>query len=371
MKNKDPEASRPLYCYLLTRPRTSKRWHALIEDAYQGKSIDEVFFSFHDQGHDSGGVDTPGEDPGMALMQVDDEAEDIVDEVENESEDVVEQHEGDDGQVDTSYGLDLALEQAFDDAKSNDEEVAGEELEAVDAAETGASELADDKAPTAVSRSDDLATAPVPEADAANSSVEQDEDVSEPAPAHEGKAAFLTSTTPFSPPHHLCFPRFSHATERFHFFVPYADQAFLVPEVEHSPHAFDAQTEDATYDREQPVAPANDENTTVEPAATEPGADSTSKVTPASSDTATLKGDDEEEFEADIDLNADMARDDVPDQQSPSSREAHQDELEEIDWRDYPGQGDDEETNHDTASVTGKRPRSEEDDTLGEEDEQG
>lgn len=51
VRNKDPEASRPLYIYLITRTKCSTRWQSLIEDAYQGKNIDEVSIYFSmDQG---------------------------------------------------------------------------------------------------------------------------------------------------------------------------------------------------------------------------------------------------------------------------------------------------------------------------------
>ncbi|KAL2753631.1 hypothetical protein ACRALDRAFT_2043991 [Sodiomyces alcalophilus JCM 7366] len=344
VKNKDPEASRPLYCYLVTRPRVAKRWHVLIEDAYQGKNIDEVSYIIQSPGQNPRHVDTTDEDPEMALMEVDDEIEDVEGEAADKSEDEAEPHDGDYGEIDTSDGLDLALEREFDDSRSNNNgEVADEDLEAVGAAETGASEPADDNVGAAASKSDDLATAQELEADVVNSSVDESKEVLEPVSAHE------------------------------------------VSEIEQSPNPDDMQTDDVAHDGEQGVAPADDvahdgqqgvapaddeENTTVELAAAEPDTDSANKVNPVSNATATVNGDDEEDFGADIDLNADMARDDLDDQPLPTTQESRHDELEEIDWRDYPGQGDDEEPPHDAASVTGKRPRSQEDDTLGEGDEQ-
>ncbi|ROT40342.1 hypothetical protein SODALDRAFT_94255 [Sodiomyces alkalinus F11] len=338
VKNKDPEASRPMYCYLLTRPRTAKRWHALIEDAYQGKNIDEVCCSFQPQGHDSGDADSSDEDPGMALMQVDDEiGDDVEDEVEGEVEVVVEgvedeaeQLDGDDGEVDPSYTLDHGLEQEFDDARSSKgDEVVDEDLEAVGAAETGASEPTDDDVHAATSMPDELASSQAPEANTAEGPLDESREVVELASAYD-------------------------VSETAHFLNP-----------------TDMQTDDVAYDREQQVVSGDDEDTTtVEAVAAGLDNDAASRVSPVSSATATLNGDDEEDFGAGIDLNADLSRDDFHDHPSPSTRETRHDELEEIDWRDYPGQGDDEETLHDTASVTGKRPRSEEDDTLGEEDEQ-
>lgn len=119
----------------------------------------------------------------------------------------------------------------------------------------------------------------------------------------------------------------------------------------------DERGDDALADAEQaPVASA-------EPVTTEP-------TTTTEYATALLNGDDEDaefhaDFNADFDLNADIDRENT----AEATLTKAGDDFDEIDWRDFPGQGD--EDVQEAATVSGKRPRSEEDDVANAEDEQG
>lgn len=49
VKNQDPDASKPLYAFLVTRPNCKKRWLSLVDDAYNGKGLDEICYYFKSQ----------------------------------------------------------------------------------------------------------------------------------------------------------------------------------------------------------------------------------------------------------------------------------------------------------------------------------
>jgi hypothetical protein len=63
VKNQAPDSTRTLYTYLNTRPNTAKRLDSLIEDAFAGKGLDAVCHYFHSPVHDDVGVDA--EDPAV------------------------------------------------------------------------------------------------------------------------------------------------------------------------------------------------------------------------------------------------------------------------------------------------------------------
>ncbi|KAG7116597.1 hypothetical protein HYQ45_015982 [Verticillium longisporum] len=110
----------------------------------------------------------------------------------------------------------------------------------------------------------------------------------------------------------------------------------------------------------------NDEQLDLEPDETGVDLSVVNQGTPVTSATATLDGDEVDDLGAEIDLTADIPQDG---ETTNGNSEHGPNDLEEIDWRDFPGDGDDE-VSHESTSVSGKRPRTDEDDLLGAEDEQ-
>ncbi|CRK39032.1 hypothetical protein BN1723_000598 [Verticillium longisporum] len=110
----------------------------------------------------------------------------------------------------------------------------------------------------------------------------------------------------------------------------------------------------------------NDEQLDLDPDQTGVDLSVVNQGTPVTSATATLDGDEVYDLGAEIDLTADIPQDG---ETINGNSEHGPNDLEEIDWRDFPGDGDDE-VSHESTSVSGKRPRTDEDDLLGAEDEQ-
>ncbi|KAK2000617.1 hypothetical protein LX36DRAFT_739474 [Colletotrichum falcatum] len=425
VKNQNPDASKPLYAYLSTRPNCKKRWLSLVDDAYNGKGLDEISFYFASRAH--------SEVPEI----LDDEA-DLIGEEDNadsatwpqsprESErgglgedetqgETVETNEDTNEYDDVGDGITGDGDAESQDALNDDSnEPEASVVEDVDAEAT----MVDNEA------------APMDESTIA---VEVDtvEDVSVvdmegQQPEHHGEngnADCFLSTPCFYPSFCLCatctwtFPAAEMAEEDdlqheslvrmtrhsaqqqtqlqlSHSYLvlhkePHtrtalrhlhshsdvsmafssttdADNIIQAPEVDASnPLVWDAEEADAFNTVEDAQVFPEDEDLTHSLNQIAEGVDvnSADKVTPNTSATSTLDGDEEATYDNELDLNADLPENEV------DGAEVHDqdDELAEIDWREFPGQDDDVVQ---SPSISGKRQRSDVDDMLDDEAQKG
>ncbi|OLN81784.1 hypothetical protein CCHL11_08929 [Colletotrichum chlorophyti] len=328
VKNQDPDASKPLYAFLLTRPNCKKRWLSLVDDAYNGKGIDEVGYYFQSQAHSEVPDMLDDDEPG--LIGEDDNADATAwpNSPPIESEPDNENDENDEpSQVDMNESSETDNNITEDAAHL--ENAAGE-----DAFQTELTSMEDMDAETAtVDAEVPLMDEPITVADgqAAEGDGMDSNDMSgvmEDQPEHVEEN--VTDTDPSN---------------------PLAN--------------WDTEGSDAlnSVGADQ-LAPEDDlHQKTVDQAIQDANENSANKVTPNTSATSTLNGDEEPTYEDELDLNADL-----PAHEHDSVEATGQDdELEEIDWREFPGQGDDDLVQSPT--TMGKRPRSDVDDLLDDEAE--
>ncbi|KAG7102727.1 hypothetical protein HYQ44_016815 [Verticillium longisporum] len=371
VKNKDPEATRPMYALLITRPNCSKRWSSLIEDAWNGKNIDEVSYSFHSRDQEAiEEAEVEAEDAEMFLNQ-----DDLDDDMGGDFDDLVEQdneadHElhdsADEGRDDPELtndadegtttldanDLDLTVD-AADDVAALQESGQIVPLEtdtltsvtAVDEADINAS-VADASMLDDVAALGELDTVPDPDATVL---AELDEPVTTAALLEEVNASIQMPEAIDGDG--------QQATELN---APLLSDDF-------NPLLAAEASNNGPNERQQTTGYAgNDEQLDLEPDETGVDLSVVNQGTPVTSATATLDGDEVDDLGAEIDLTADIPQDG---ETTNGNSEHGPNDLEEIDWRDFPGDGDDE-VSHESTSVSGKRPRTDEDDLLGAEDEQ-
>ncbi|KAM0624554.1 hypothetical protein ACHAQG_003585 [Verticillium nonalfalfae] len=371
VKNKDPEATRPMYALLITRPNCSKRWSSLIEDAWNGKNIDEVSYSFHSRDQEAiEEAEVEAEDAEMFLNQ-----DDLDDDMGGDFDDLVEQdneadHElhdsADEGRDDPELTndadegtttldaneLDLTVDATGDVAALQDsEQIAPLETDtltsvtAVDETDINAS-AADASMLDDVAALGEFDTVPDPDATVL---AELDEPVT--------TAALLEDVNASIQMPEAIDGDGQQATEL---------NAPLLGDEFNPLLAAEASNNGPNEQQQTTGYAGNDEQLGLEPDETGVDMSVVNQGTPVTSATATLDGDEVDDLGAEIDLTADIPQDG---ETINGNSEHGPNDLEEIDWRDFPGDGDDE-VSHESTSVSGKRPRTDEDDLLGAEDEQ-
>ncbi|KAF3347504.1 hypothetical protein VdG2_04226 [Verticillium dahliae VDG2] len=371
VKNKDPEATRPMYALLITRPNCSKRWSSLIEDAWNGKNIDEVSYSFHSRDQEAiEEAEVEAEDAEMFLNQ-----DDLDDDMGGDFDDLVEQdneadHElpdsADEGRDDPELTndadegtttldaneLDLTVDAADDVAALQEsEQIAPLETDtltsvtAVDEADIDAG-AADASMLDDVAALGELDTVPDPDATVL---AELDEPVTTAAVLEDVNASIQMPEAIDGDG--------QQATEL---------NAPLLSDGFNPLLAAEASNNDLNEQQQTTGYADNDEQLDLDPDETGVDLSVVNQGTPVTSATATLDGDEVDDLGAEIDLTADIPQDG---ETINGNSEHGPNDLEEIDWRDFPGDGDDE-VSHESTSVSGKRPRTDEDDLLGAEDEQ-
>ncbi|KAK1987034.1 hypothetical protein LZ30DRAFT_777911 [Colletotrichum cereale] len=323
VKNQNPNASKPLYAYLSTRPNCKKRWLSLVDDAYNGKGLDEISFYFASRAQseapeilddeadligeeDNADAATWPQSPGESergdrnddetqgetvetnedINAYDDVGDGITGDSDAESQDAVNE---DPIQPEARVAEEVDAETIIsnDEAALMDESTVAVDVDAVEAA--GLADIMEDQQPEQHGEN-------APEVDASNSLVWDAEEAD----------AFNT-----------------------------VDDAQTFPE-----------DEDLTHSLNQ-IAEGIDVN-------------SADKVTPNTSATSTLNGDEEANYDNELDLNADLPENEI----DGAEVHAQDDELAEIDWREFPGQDDDVAK---SPSISGKRQRSDVDDMLDDE----
>ncbi|KAK6210371.1 hypothetical protein QIS74_11955 [Colletotrichum tabaci] len=324
VKNQNPDASKPLYAYLSTRPNCKKRWLSLVDDAYNGKGLDEISFYFASRAQseapeiiDDDEPDLIGEEdnadaatwpqsPGESEHGDQDDVE-----VQRESAEINEQT-NDDNDVGDGIAIDddLQPQGAVDEHTLEPDASAAED---VDAEET----MVD----TEVSLTDDSATA---EAVLTVEAAEVADVAEDQQPQHHEENALEVDIS--------------------------------------NPLVWDAEEADAFTTAEDTQPFLNDEDLMHNLNQIAEGVDgiSADKVTPNTSATSTLNGDEEVNYDNELDINADLPEDEID---GPEVL-AQDDELAEIDWREFPGQDDGVAK---SPSISGKRPRSDVDDVLDDE----
>ncbi|KAM0285316.1 hypothetical protein ACHAQH_001505 [Verticillium albo-atrum] len=466
VKNKDPEAKRPMYALLITRPSCSKRWSSLIEDAWNGKNIEEISYSFHSREQDAiEEAEVEAEDAEMFLNQ-----EDLDDEMGGDFGDLIEQenqadHEPHDPFDEGGRGPELPddAEQKADDLSVDglglaanlpkdsilpDEPGLGEsfETEAPKAAPTADGSdivasiadaaLLDDLAGLGELDAADPVTAALSTLDEPTATVAALEQnaVTEMAADVDGESQSTLDLNGIStafPSHPCSFPDFclcpncllradeEQQREEDSFRLECLARSILArdtrqTEVEisvprsnlylaratHFRHLHTLSDTSTSYsvtsrtdnvleaalhgdafnplltaeasndisNEQQQVVVDIDTDALLNPESGTAGVDESlvNQETPVTSATATLDGDEVGDLGAEIDLTADIPQ---GGEMTNENSEHGPNDLEEIDWRDFPGDGDDE-FSHESTSVSGKRPRADEDDLQGAEDEQ-
>ncbi|GKT88236.1 conserved glutamic acid-rich protein [Colletotrichum tofieldiae] len=426
VKNQNPNASKPLYAYLSTRPNCKKRWLSLVDDAYNGKGLDEISFYFASRAQSEAPEimddepDLIGEEdnadaaawpqsPGESERddQNDDETQG---ETAETNEDINEYDDVGDG---TAGDDDAVSQDAINEDPIQPEASAIEDLGA-EATGVDNEGVLIDESTVAV----DIGT--VEDAGVVDMAEDQQPEHHE----ENGNANCFLSTPCFYPNFCLCttcaaaFAAAQMAEEddfrydslvrmtresaqrRRHFQLDHshaevyrsplartafrhlhsysdvsmafssttdADNTIQAPEVDTSnPLVWDAEEADAPNTVEDAQTFTEDEDLTHSLNQIVEGVDvdSADKVTPNTSATSTLNGDEEAAYDNELDLNADLPENEI------GGTEVHgqDDELAEIDWREFPGQDDDVAK---SPSISGKRQRSDVDDMLDDEAQKG
>ncbi|KAK1691338.1 hypothetical protein BDP55DRAFT_723944 [Colletotrichum godetiae] len=423
VKNQNADASKPLYAYLTTRPNCKKRWLSLVDDAYNGKGLDEISYYFASRAQSE-------------VPEIMDDEPDLIGEEDNADAAAWPQSPAESG-----HG-----EHNLDDAEGENEEInedddVGDGITGEDDIQsqnaTGEDSLQPDE--SAISMLDVEATMVDTEASlmdestaVADMSVVEDgdvEDVTEDQQPQEngetGNDDLSHVTLCFYPHFCLCatctstivadqmaeeddfrfesLVRVTKESARQRGRSPFGNLQLALPEGLLSQRTFrhlqsyseSSITFSSTADADaRTQAPEIDETDllalgTQEAAALSTAADahnifddadaafiadqivdnanesSAEKVTPNTSATSTLNGDEEVTYENELDLNADLL--DTEDHGPEATVE--DDGLAEIDWREFSGQGDDEIT-VESPSASGKRQRSDVDDLLDAEAQQ-
>ncbi|KAF4782953.1 hypothetical protein HER10_EVM0004606 [Colletotrichum scovillei] len=325
VKNQNADASKPLYAYLTTRPNCKKRWLSLVDDAYNGKGLDEISYYFASRAQSEVPEimdDEPDligeEDNADAASWPQSPAESVhgehnLDEAEGENEEINEDDDVGDG---TTGEDDIQSQNALEENPFQQDESA---ISMPDAEAT----MLD----TEASLMDE--TTAVADLSVVEDGGDVEDATEDQQPQEHGEAApEIDESNPL-------------ASET-------QDAAVLGT-------AIDAQN---TFDDEDLAIVADQ----IAENANESFAE---KVTPDTSATSTLNGDEEVTYENELDLNADLPEADVVEAEVADE----DDGLAEIDWREFSGQGDDEIA-VESPSASGKRQRSDVDDLLDAEAQQ-
>ncbi|GKT53341.1 conserved glutamic acid-rich protein [Colletotrichum tofieldiae] len=321
VKNQNPNASKPLYAYLSTRPNCKKRWLSLVDDAYNGKGLDEISFYF--------------------ASRAQSEAPEIMD----DEPDLI----GEEDNADAAAWPQSPGESERDD--QNDDETQGE------TAETNED----------INEYDDVGDGTAGDDDAVSQDAINEDPIQPEASAIEDLGAEATGVDNEG----VLIDESTVAVD-----IGTVEDAGVVDmaedqQPEHheenevdtsNPLVWDAEEADAPNTVEDAQTFTEDEDLTHRLNQIVEGVDvdSADKVTPNTSATSTLNGDEEAAYDNELDLNADLPENEI------GGTEVHgqDDELAEIDWREFPGQDDDVAK---SPSISGKRQRSDVDDMLDDE----
>ncbi|KAK1537443.1 uncharacterized protein CCOS01_02763 [Colletotrichum costaricense] len=425
VKNQNADASKPLYAYLTTRPNCKKRWLSLVDDAYNGKGLDEISYYFASRAQSEvleimdDEPDLIGEEDNADAASwpqspaVSGHGEHNLDEAEGENEEINEDDDVGDGitgeddiqsqnaleenhlqQDESAISMPDAEATMLDtEASLMDETTAVADLSVVE--DSGDVEDAtEDQQPqeNGEAGKDDLSQvtqcffpnfclcATCTSTFVADQMAEEDDfrfetlvRVAKESARQRGRS--LSSNSHLALPKRLLSRRTSrHLHSCSDSSITFsstadADARTQAPEIDESNPlasemqdaavlgtAIDAQN---TFDDEEAAIIADEivEN------ANESFAE---KVTPDTSATSTLNGDEEVTYENELDLNADLPEAEVVEAEVVDE----DDGLAEIDWREFSGQGDDEIA-VESPSASGKRQRSDVDDLLDAEAQQG
>ncbi|KAJ0312977.1 hypothetical protein Brms1b_007535 [Colletotrichum noveboracense] len=340
VKNQDADASKPLYALLVTRPNCKKRWLSLVDDAYNGKGLDEVSYYFASQAQSE-----------MAEPEILDDEPGMVGEDDNADAaawpDSPAESKHDDQDDAQAQDLDEDIPSALEEAANEDDDVG-----------TGIAEEDDDatKVDDTVDESafDAELTAVVEDLDGEATMVDTDinllDESTVVADTDVVESNAMTEVMEDQEPQTYGenVPEIDDSNPLVN--TDAEDEVDLLNAVENDPQWPNDEDSAALVDQ---IIEATDEN-------------ATNKVTPNTSATSTLNGDEVTYENNELDLNADVGENDI-NENDGADVEGQDDELEEIDWREFPGQGDDEVS--ESPAVVGKRPRSDVDDLLDDEAE--
>ncbi|KAF5499563.1 hypothetical protein CGCF413_v006996 [Colletotrichum fructicola] len=340
VKNQDADASKPLYALLVTRPNCKKRWLSLVDDAYNGKGLDEVSYYFASQAQSE-----------MAEPEILDDEPGMVGEDDNADAaawpDSPAESKHDDQDDAQAQDLDEDIPSALKEAANEDDDVGtgiAEEDDHATKVDDTVDESAFDAELTAVVEDlDGEATMVDTDINLLDeSTVVADTDVVE----SNAMTEVMEDQEPQTSGENV--PEIDDSNPLVN--TDAEDEVDLLNAVENDPQWPNDEDSAALVDQ---IIEATDEN-------------ATNKVTPNTSATSTLNGDEVTYENNELDLNADVGENDI-NENDGADVEGQDDELEEIDWREFPGQGDDEVS--ESPAVVGKRPRSDVDDLLDDEAE--
>ncbi|KAF0327620.1 hypothetical protein GQ607_005164 [Colletotrichum asianum] len=438
VKNQDADASKPLYALLVTRPNCKKRWLSLVDDAYNGKGLDEVSYYFASQAQsEMAEPEIPDDGPGMvgeddnadatawpdspAESKHDDQDDAQAQDLDEDVPSALEEAANEDDDVGTGIAEEDDDPTKVDDTV--DESAFDAELTAVVEDLDGEATMID----TDINLLDESTVVADTDVVESNAMTEAMEDQEPQTSGENGNPDSSLSDPCFYPQFCLCVECAStyttddmadndyayaslvrntrqtaqnHQSTRFHvpsLEVPIegfprsqirhlhsrsdvsmafssttnADDSFQVPGIDNSNPLVNTDAEDEVdllnAVENDPQWP-NDEDSAalVDQIIEATDENATNKVTPNTSATSTLNGDEVTYENNELDVNADVGENDI-NENDGADVEGQDDELEEIDWREFPGQGDDEVS--ESPAVVGKRPRSDVDDLLDDEAE--
>ncbi|KAL0931686.1 conserved glutamic acid-rich protein [Colletotrichum truncatum] len=431
VKNQDPEASKPLYALLVTRPNCKKRWLSLVDDAYNGKGLDEVSYYFASQAH------SEADEPDIM-----DDLTGMIGEEDNADATAWPNSPGESARDDQEDGQGQEQDQLEEDKFNKDADVGASNAEEDEDATQVHDPAGDDTLNQEVIVTDDLdaettmvdtdfslmdESTAVADIDlVGNSMIDLMEDQEPQTSDRNGKSGSSLVTPCFYPQPCICnlcvspfttervvedsnvayaspiqmtredarhnrqtllgFPHLDGPVDvishsRFHHshsaaldssmgfsLITNADNSIQVTEIEASHSFASGDTEEAdlhnAVEDDQHWPDGEDDTAAVGQITEGTNEGSADKVTPNNtSATSTLSGDDTTYEHNELDLNIDMPENEG----TGTNTGVDNDELAEIDWREFPGQGDNEVS--ESPLVAGKRPRSVADDLLEEEAE--
>ncbi|KAJ0387700.1 hypothetical protein COL922a_001806 [Colletotrichum nupharicola] len=338
VKNQDADASKPLYALLVTRPNCKKRWLSLVDDAYNGKGLDEVSYYFASQAQSE-----------MAEPEILDDEPGMVGEDDNADAaawpDSPAESKHDDQDDAQAQDLDEDIPSALEEAANEDDDV-GTGIAEEDDDATNVDDTVDESA------FDAELTAVVEDLDGEANMVDTDinllDESTVVADTDVVESNAMTEVMEDQEPQTSGENEIDDSNPLVN--TDAENEVDLLNAVENDPQWPNDEDSAALVDQ---IIEATDEN-------------ATNKVTPNTSATSTLNGDEVTYENNELDLNADVGENDI-NENDGADVEGQDDELEEIDWREFPGQGDDEVS--ESPAVVGKRPRSDVDDLLDDEAE--
>jgi len=113
VKNQDPDASRPLYTNLIVRPHPAKRLELLIDEAFNGKGLDEIIYWFQPNVHGQAGHTESNVDMNADVSSDGDGADEYI--------------SGDAEEEEVSANDDLVSEQDDEEISENEPEPSGDD----------------------------------------------------------------------------------------------------------------------------------------------------------------------------------------------------------------------------------------------------